>query len=251
MLIQSMNFTLAIPPILLFWLLPGASGSVADEQRLVYTEHSPRWLQSVGKLDVPGIQFEQGRRRHQRESCSGTLVAPAGKRLADIVVTAWHCLEFYRDLSQSITFTLLPGSDRAIRREAHRLADGGGMDADWALLRLSRPVDTGAIPAMELNPAPGDLRRPVTMAGFSGDNGLGQDGALLTYHDNCRITRQNRQGSETDCSAYKGASGGAVIQLTDQGRAQLTGVISRGDSEGTSIYVPVAYFRRPLDQYLN
>lgn len=251
MLIQPMNFTRILPGLLALTLFQGAAGSVIAEQRLAYTENSPQWLQSVGKLDVPGIQFEEGQRRHQRESCSGTLVAPVGTRLADIVVTAWHCLEFYRDLSKPITFTLLPGSDRAIRREAYRLADGGGMYADWAVLRLSRPVDTGLIPAMELNPAQGDRQRPVTMAGFSGDNGLGMDGAVMTYHNDCRITRQHREGSETDCSAYKGASGGAVIQLSQQGVAQLTGVISRGNSEGISIYVPVTRFRRPLDKHLN
>ncbi|WP_162846089.1 trypsin-like serine peptidase [Seongchinamella sediminis] len=246
-----MNFNQVKTITLATLLLLGAGPGSGAEPRLAYTEDSPRWLQSVGKLDVPGIQFEGGQRRHQRENCSGTLVAAAGKRLANTVVTAWHCLEYYRDLSKPITFTLLPGSDRVTRREAYLLADGGSMYADWAVLRLYRPVDTRVIPAMELNPALGDRLRPVTMAGFSGDAGLGMDGAVLTYHDNCRITRQHRDGSETDCSAYKGASGGAVIQLSRQGSAQLTGVISRGNSEGISIYVPVADFRRPLEQHLN
>ena len=235
---------------LLLLLLTVSSGLKA-EQRKTYAEHSPSWLQAVGKLDVPGIQFAEGKRRHQQENCSGTLVAPAGKQLADIVITAWHCLEFYRDLSRPITFTLLPGSDRVTRREAYRLADGGGMYADWALLKLYHPVDTGTIPAMELSMEQSDPQRNVTMAGFSGDQGLGRDGAVLTYHENCRITRQQREGSETDCSAYKGASGGAVVQLSPQGRPQLTGVISRGNSEGISIYVPVADFRRSLEQHLN
>lgn len=231
-------------------LLMASSGAGA-EQREVFADSSPDWLQSVGKLDVPGIAFKDGERRHQRENCSGTLVAPAGKRMADIVVTAWHCLEFYNDLSKPITFTLLPGSDEAIRREAYRLVDGGGMYADWALLRLYRPVDTRIIPAMELNPQRGDTQRPVTMAGFSGDDGLGRAGTVLTYHHSCQIIRQERDASETDCSAYRGASGGAVIQLSQSGGARLTGVISRGNSEGISIYVPVSGFRGSLEQHLN
>ena len=222
-----------------------------SEQRQAFADGSPPWLQSVGKLDVPGIEFRDGKRRHQRENCSGTRVAPAGQRLADTVVTAWHCLEFYNDLSKSITFTLLPGSDQAIRREAYRLADGGGMHADWALLRLHRPVDTRLVPAMELNPQRGDLQRPVTMAGFSGDEGLGRAGAVLTYHQSCQIIRQERGASETDCSAYRGASGGAVIQLSQDGGPRLTGVISRGNSDGLSIYIPVSGFRGPLEQHVN
>lgn len=246
-----MNFKPFTLNLLAALLMAGAVSTATAELRRAYSDSSPNWLQAVGKLDVPGIQYRNGQRRHQRENCSGTLVAPAGKRLANTVVTAWHCLEYYRDLSKTITFTLLPGSERAIRREAYLLADGGGMHADWALLRLYRPVETRLIPALELNPAAGDRQRPLTMAGFSGDKELGMDGSVLTYHDNCRITGQFSDGNETDCSAYKGASGGAVIQLSPRGKPRLTGVISRGDSESVSIYVPLADFRRPLEQYLN
>lgn len=245
-----MKFSVPKLQLLALAVLLAACAARAD-QRQVFAENSPPWLQSVGKLDVPGIAYREGKRRHQRENCSGTLVAPAGQLLADIVVTAWHCLEFYTDLSKPITFTLLPGSENAVRREAYRLADGGGMYSDWALLKLSRPVDTGLVPAMEPNPQRGSLERPVTMAGFSGDSGLGKAGEVLTYHDSCQITRQERDASETDCSAYKGASGGAVVQLSATGQPQLTGVISRGNSEGISIYVPLSGFRGSLNQYVN
>ena len=230
--------------------LAALSPPTLAEQRLAYAENAPQWLQAVGKLQVPGVHIEEGRRRHLREDCSGTLVARPDSTRADVVVTAWHCLEFYRDLSKPISFTLLPGSDLAIHREAYRLADGGGMYADWALLKLHQPVDTRAIPAMVPSSQPGDLRQPVTMAGFSGDEGLGEDGSVLTYHPQCQITRQQRLESETDCSAYKGASGGAVIQLSDQGQARLTGVISRGNSDDVSIYVPLTAFRAALEQHL-
>ncbi|MEP4146408.1 MAG: trypsin-like peptidase domain-containing protein [Halioglobus sp.] len=221
------------------------------EQRQAYDSQSPGWLQAVGKLDVPGVQYRDGYGRHQRESCSGSLVAPRNSSRADTVVTAWHCLEYYRDLSKPITFTLTPGTGKILIREAYRVADGGGMYADWAVLKLYDPVPTGDIPALELHPKRADMQRPVTMAGYSGDGGLGAKGAVLTYHAGCNITLQKSSQSESDCSAYKGASGGAVIQLSTEGHAQLSGVISQGNSESVSIYVPISGFRTPLNQHLN
>ena len=205
----------------------------------------------MGKLDVPGSRYRNGRRKHYREDCSGTLLAGAAGRRADIVLTAWHCLEYYEDLSRAIIFTLRPGSANPVTREAYRVADGGGMHADWALLKLYRPVEAGDVQGLRPHPQRADAARPITMAGYSGDDGLGGGGTTLTYHNDCRITQQQTRESESDCQVYKGASGGAVIQLSPDGEAQVSGVISRGDSESVSIYVPVAGFRGALNRFLN
>ncbi|MDG1388365.1 MAG: trypsin-like peptidase domain-containing protein [Halioglobus sp.] len=225
--------------------------SAQAEQRQAYNSQSPDWLQAVGKLNVPGVQYKNGYGRHQLENCSGTLVAPRNSSHADTVVTAWHCLEYYRDLSKPITFTLTPVAGKTLSREAYRVADGGGMYADWAVLKLYDSVSIRQVAALEIHPQRADMQRPVTMAGFSGDAGVGADGAVLTYHASCNITRQASAQSESDCSAYKGASGGAVIQLSAEGRAQLSGVISQGNNQTVSIYVPVSGFRRLLKQHLN
>ncbi|MEP5568301.1 MAG: trypsin-like peptidase domain-containing protein [Halioglobus sp.] len=237
-----------IPTLLLTALLAAAAQA---EQRQAYSSQSPEWLQAVGKLNVPGVQYEDGYGRHQKENCSGTLVATRSAHQADTVVTAWHCLEYYRDLSKPITFTLTQEAGTVLAREAYRVADGGGMYADWAVLKLFEPVSTREIPALEIHPQRADMQRTVTMAGYSGDAGLGADGAVLTYHASCNIIRQASTQSESDCSAYKGASGGAVIQVSTEGHAQLSGVISQGNSESVSIYVPVSGFRLPLSQHLN
>lgn len=216
----------------------------------MFSEQSPVWLAAVGKLDVPGSRYRDGRRSHYREDCSGTLLTSGPGRPADTVLTAWHCLEYYDDLSRAIVFTLLPGSRQPISREAYRVADGGGMHADWALLKLHQPIATTDVEGLQAHPGRADAGLPITMAGFSGDAGLGADGNILTYHSECRITRQDHRESESDCEAHKGASGGAVIQLSADGRVQLSGVISRGDSQSLSIYVPVVGFRGSLNRYL-
>ena len=235
--------------VLLFVVL--SQVPVWAEERSAFTENSPAWLAAVGKLDVPGSRYRDGRRSHYREDCSGTLLARADGRRADLVLTAWHCLEYYDDLSRAIIFTLRPGSANAVSREAYRVADGGGMHADWALLKLFRAVDASDVPGLSLHPNRADASLPITMAGYSRDDGLGGGGDKLTYHSECHITAQQPRESESDCRAYKGASGGAVIQLSPVGEAQVSGVISRGDSENLSIYVPVEGFRGSLNRYLN
>jgi len=220
------------------------------QTRLVYSADSPPWLLAVGKLEVPTSRYRDGQRRHFNEDCSGTLLASRPGAGSKIIVTAWHCLEFYDDLSKPILFTLKAGTDGAITREAYRVADGGGMHADWALLKLYRPLTVNDSPGLRPHPGRADSALPITMAGYSGDDGLGAGGAILTYHLDCKITHQGERESESDCRAYKGASGGAVIQLSASGEALLSGVISRGDSDRLSIYVPISRLRGPLRLHL-
>ena len=227
-----------------------ASPAPGDDGREIYSSEAPGWLRAVGKLEIPGIKMVQGRRNHYREDCSATLVARPSARQADTLVTAWHCLEFHRDLSQPIVFTLLPGTRQSISGEAYRLADGGGMHADWALLRLYRAVPRTQVDAVTINPLQADPGRPVTMAGYSRDAIKGAGGERLTFDARCTITAQSRTGSDTDCTAHKGASGGAVVQSSHQGKPLFTGVISRGDSAGLSIYMPVTGFRNALQLHL-
>jgi V8-like Glu-specific endopeptidase len=221
------------------------------EQRLAYSADSPEWLRAVGKLHVPGSRVEEGRRKHRLDDCSATLVASsAGSSRSDIVITAWHCLEFYHDLSRPILFTLLPGSDEPITREAYRLDDGGGMHADWALLKLYQPISAARVAGLVPLRSTKTRAPEVTMAGYSRDAGLGAGGKVLTYHPACRVTRWTDGAGESDCSAYKGASGGAVVRVSDSGQAEYTGVISRGNGEGISIFIPVADFRPSLNRAL-
>ena len=218
-------------------------GTVVDN-RLIYSDAAPNWLGAVGKLRVPGSRYHDGRRSHLQEDCSATLVSRGQGKRADTVVTAWHCLAFYNDLSKPITFTLLPGQSRSEEREAYRLADGGGMHADWAVLRLYRPIVTDL--ALAIHPGRADPARPISMAGYSRDQVKGDGGKALTFDPSCLITQQAARVSDSNCNAYKGASGGAVVQLSPRGKPELTGVISQGDSAGLSLFVPVAVFRSAI-----
>ncbi|WP_167854965.1 trypsin-like serine peptidase [Mangrovimicrobium sediminis] len=231
--------------------LPLAALAGGEDARRVFSADSPDWLRAVGKLQVPAVRYEKGYSRHRRENCSATLVTAGADKDANTLVTAWHCLEDYSDLSKPITVSLLTASGERLEREAYSVADGGGMQADWALLKLYQRVPRQQVPALLWSSEPADGALPVTMAGYSGDAGLGAGGTALTYDAGCRITRQNRAETESDCRAFKGASGGAVVQLDPAGVARLYGVVSRGDGVSVSIFVPVSGFHRALRRHLD
>ena len=228
----------------------GNTTQQASDSRRVYTDESPDWLRAVGKLQVPGQKILAGQRRHHFEDCSATLVSDREMGPADTIITAWHCLEYYKDLSKRITFTLTTDSAGPFTSEVYRLADGGGMEDDWAILRLYQPVPVEYAYPLLIHPGRADKQTSIIMAGYSSDENFGQYGQLLTYDPQCKITRQERRTSDSDCHALKGASGGAVIQISERGEPWLSGVISQGDGLGVSTFIPVAGFRRAINHHL-
>ena len=241
---------LSLNLILLTLLSVEAVAEVAADGRLAYDDESPPWLRAVGVLTVPAVKYQDGRARNLREDCSATLVAGRRGQPADIIVTAWHCLEFYRDLSKPITFTLGNTLQGGISHRARRLADGGGISADWAILRLQRAIPADSVSAMQVHPGAADPRRAITAAGYSRDRDRQPQDRQLTYDPTCRILQREGLLVQSDCAAHKGASGGAVVQISTEGVAQLSGVISQGDGEAVLLYVPVDEFRQVLARYL-
>lgn len=233
-------------------LLSLSAATAHPGSRETYHSQSPLWLQAVGKLQVPGIKYSQGYPRNYRESCSATLIARSSNgvptsAVADTIVTAWHCLEFYNDLSKTITFTLMYGTENSFSSEAVRVADGGSMHADWAVLRLLQPVPGAAVSALAIHPDKANPLKPISMAGYSRNNPQQR----LSYDLNCSITSALDKGSSaSNCSALKGSSGGAVMQRSSAGKPLLAGVISQGDSQDLSLFVPVDAFRRALNASL-
>ena len=220
------------------------------DARQVFSGEAHPWLQAVGRLQVPGQRHENGHSSHYLEDCSATLVTLAGRVEADTIVTAWHCLALYKDLSQRISFSLTTVSGELLQRQARLLATGGGMHADWAILQLRPAVPTQEVTALLIHPQLADPQRPVTMAGYSRDKGIGDEGRVLTFDPACTITAQRRRLGETDCTAFKGASGGPVIQFFEAGEPRVCGVISQGNGQGHSTFVPVSGFRNAINLYL-
>lgn len=231
------------------WCTIRATATAADD-RQVYSGETYRWLGAIGKLEVPGQRLRDGRTSHYIEDCSATLVGHPDSGSASTIITAWHCLEFYSDLSKPISFTLNPHQDEPILREAYRLVDGGSMDADWAILRLYRAIPAGQVHALHIDTARANPRRAIIMAGYSRDDGVGAGGQHLSFDPACLITRQYPTSSDTNCTAYKGASGGAAIQLSSAGTPLVYGVISQGNGAGLSTFIPAHGFSSAIRQHL-
>lgn len=202
---------------------------------------SPAWLQAVGRLTVPGYRYKNGERRHHEQHCTATLVSK------DVILSGWHCLEHYTDLSQTIVFTL-PNAAANTVRSARRMADGGGMHADWSLLKLNEPVSAGiaaAVPVSFVSVATAGTQA-LTLAGYSRDKGMGKTGRRLTYHADCAILREESYRVATNCAAFKGSSGGPVVH-----DYAIIGVVSAGDSERLSFFTPSSSFLSAVKRYLD
>lgn len=224
-------------------------------------------LASVGQLLVPTQRFQKGYARHYDEHCSATLVAealdtpdptPTSSRL---IVSAWHCIEHYRDLSRPLIFETQTG----LRRSAVVLGSGGGMHSDWALLRLNQPLPNPALLSLRTN---GIAPRALTLAGFP-KNPQGTRRTLQVRRNCVRVVKDPKRNiaavhsdigraydgavgsdeavgadEQVSCVIRKGASGGGVFHSLAPNR--YAGVISRGDSQSRSIYVPVERFLKHL-----
>lgn len=211
--------------------LPAAPELAAGE-----TRETALVAASIGQLFIPAVRYEEGYARHIDEQCSATLVADGRRATSRHVLSAWHCLEDYRDLSRPVIFQAADGQ----RLVANLVASGGAMHADWALLRLRRAL-----------PEPLPL-----LAGTDGRTGLLRMAGFprrasprrLTLTSGCRVTGQDGADLRTDCVLQKGASGGAT--LNDGPSPALIGVISRGDGMTQSIFVPVARFYARIRPFL-
>jgi V8-like Glu-specific endopeptidase len=208
--------------------------AVSEQQRQEWRAGDPAWLRAVGRLEVPGYIVEDGERLHNRETCTATLIAPRR------ILTAWHCLEYYHDLSRPIRFSL-PGQ-ASKPREARRLVDGAGMAGDWALLALDRPV-----PASEATPLAIARQAPampgsLSFAGYGG----GRDNALLSWQARCRAETGDATSIRTLCDARRGDSGGPGIV-----NGEIIGVISKGSGQGLTFLVPAGAFARQAEDYLD
>lgn len=218
------------------------SRTVTADPRLIGQQaQSPPWTWAIGKLSVSGQKREGKHKRFHTENCSATLVKQPGKANVKLIVSAWHCFEYYNDLTYPIVFHLTTKQGKKLSKKARLLSSGGDMQGDWAILELLKPIAAEQVRALSLQPESIDSK-DVSLAGYSRDHGLGQGGKHLSYHPNCQILA--RQGSvwQSNCIAHKGASGGAVIQITG-GTAYLAGVVSAGNGEGLSYFIPASVFR--------
>lgn len=202
--------------VLLCLGVPGETAASAVDEEGRY--------RGVGRLLVPAVRYENGYARHYDERCSGTVVTLNDRAApSSFIISAWHCLEDYRDLSRPLIFETIDGD----RNEVRLIASGGTMEQDWALLRLAQAKDT-ALPVTRDPATP----TAVIMVGFPRDR---VDSTQTVVH--CAIAGLDGSDYRGSCALQQGASGGGVFSIGESPR--YLGVISRGDGVSQSIFVPV------------
>ncbi len=219
--------------LLAFFSLLLAGLSCADNRRVLHAD-SPPALLAIGKLAIPSTRFADGEKHHYIEHCSASILEDRYKQRRWLL-SAWHCLEHYSDLGKRIVFRVADKHGQWHQRDAYIITHGGSMASDWALLTTETSLPEHVT---TLDTAP-YRAGAVMVAGFSSDKGLGQGGEVLTYQENClsSATPLDEDQVSVDCWAFRGASGGAVLQ-----QGKLVGVISQGDNAGSASFVDHAVY---------
>jgi hypothetical protein len=223
--------------VLALWGLATAlvfAGDLCADDRLRAVDHPAPWQDALVKLTIPVKRWHAGEQRHFIEDCTGTQIA--GRR-GTVILTAWHCVDGFTDLTKVITATTRQG--RVL--EARVFASGASMASDWEILQI---IDDDRPSAqkiqLKLAKTSSIMGANILMAGYSGDPKLGDSGTALTYDPNCQIGKMSEFAGAipTNCTAFKGASGGPTLIL-ENGEYKVLGVISAGDEEGLSLFAPI------------
>jgi len=221
--------------IALLCLLAGglaAQWAEAAEERKRFHSNTPRWMQNVASIEIPAIKIEGSRARHYLEYCSGTLLRDNGALRRRYMISAWHCVEHYQDLSKALRVRFPHSSVTKLEYQARLIDSGGAIDRDWAVLELSTaptPEQLEGLPVLTTDPS-----TAATAVGFALalENGRNE----LSYDDSCRMRDDIHWAN---CTTSKGSSGGPIVQ-TKEGAIGVVGVISQGDSQALTITYPIS-----------
>lgn len=187
----------------------------ATDSREVFSENSPEFLESYGKIFVNGAQ-----------RCTGNIVTHNEDADSYYVTTAAHCFRNNEEDNARITIEFTKRDGTIVRRNlsTHKI----NKKNDYAIMELDAPIKNSNIKPLvvadynydEIMITDYDTVNPyqITYAGYSSDKFKGDEGRHLTYDQKCKfLPGQKDWVTNTDCVAYPGASGGALtVSVTDR-----------------------------------
>ncbi len=188
-----------------------------SDSRKIYSHSSPDFLESYGKLIL--VDRHGNRIAH----CTGNLVTrdwssedPQTKE-NDVVTTAEHCFSSEVDINRSYILFVNKQGEKFKR---HFSIAKKSENLDYAILKLDRPLSVSDITPIVVgyidyrNIYSDDIykkRVSFTLGGYSADSYKGKRGKRLTYDQDCEALYADNMKILTNCSAYHGASGGALV----------------------------------------
>ena len=265
----------------------GESGypeTMDDDERLVRSAGSPKWLAAVGRSVSKTSKNKQ-------EQCSWSIVADEPHKDGIIVIGAGHCVDHwyqsngeYEIGKNKITFTTNSGVK--LERSIIHILKAEMNPGDYVIAKLNAPISRHDIKPLLNGPyAFSDLLdeelwcesgcpfEPFgSMAGYSADITLGQKGKVLTYDPNCKLNGGASGRKKGYCYSYEGASGGAVtvtLYLTEEMREYMDNYVNGylqsgehtfwvgsilggqgGDDHNKTMFTPATHYTQILDPIL-
>ncbi len=238
----------------------------ANDPRQTRNADSPDWMTAVGRIETQMVtRASEG----SIGSCSGSLVKGARDDESDLVLTAGHCLQQWvmndgpmhvnnadgrRSLIAFTRFNHAGQAEYLEREIVEVLFIATNKKNDFAFARLDQPVSAEAIQPLEIAAydnlfhrlEAGEENAFETYAGYSNDTPFGQEGEVLTYHEDCRVFQVGEDLKPSNCVGYGGASGGPVVLTTEsEGHTahRIVAISSRviiGERE--AVVVPQSHF---------
>jgi len=241
---------------------------LTNDNRKIVNSKSPQWTQAIGRLIIPTkvqMATKSGFKINIKK-CSATLVNFDELQSSRIIITASHCISEYDKKVGLLRFIIKTKKNQIIQKYATIYKDSNfdpklKKSSDYAILILS-----SAISKKDVVPVNIDKRSFITLqkeykyhfaslAGFSSD--IGDYGSDLTYDPKCEISYYNKLYGESNCSGFKGASGGPVVLTTSKDKKKVEyyfiGVIShfRGKKFDEIYFAPHHIFYKSLQKAIN
>lgn len=214
--------------------------NLIDDTRKTVTTNSPIWTYAIGRLIIPTkFKREKNRTQTKIKKCSATLVNFEQLDSSKVIVTASHCISEFNKNAGLLRFIIKTKENQIIQKYATIYKDSKfdpklKKTSDYAILILSSPILK-----KDVEPVIIDKRSFVklqkeyqyhfaSLGGFSSD--VGDYGTQLTYDPKCKIKYYNNLYGKSNCSGFKGASGGPVVLTTSQDKKNekfyFVGVVS-------------------------
>jgi len=211
------------------------------DTRKVVDQNSPLWTKAIGRLIVP-TKINRGPKKSYSiniKKCSATLVNFERFNSSKVIVTASHCLSEFDKSVGLLRFLIKSKEDTIIEKYVTIYKDSNynhnlKTTSDYAILILNSPISRKDVEPVIIDKRSfSKLKKEYkyhfgSLAGFSSD--IGDYGSALTYDPKCEINYYNKFYGKSNCSGYKGASGGPVILTTSKDnkktKSYFVGVVS-------------------------
>jgi|GEM_PF-2104079 len=216
--------------------------TLKNDTRKMVTNESPSWTKAIGRLIIPTkLEFITKKRyKTNYKKCSASLINIDSLNYSKVIVTASHCLTAYKKSTGEIRFIIKNSSGEMIQKTALVYKDSNysskklKTNSDYAILILSSGISAHDVNPFIINKNSFTVLQKsseksfASLAGFSGD--IGEFGAKLTYDPKCKLIYHSYTYGASNCSGFKGASGGpVVVTTTDENKNinyNFVGVIS-------------------------